>query len=95
MYPERELTRLGARKAVLRMRIGLRRIQCAQAAAQVARPIEWLDRAREILRRIQPLAMLAAVPIGLLAGRSSNRPLRVLGSIARLVPIVFGAARGV
>jgi hypothetical protein len=94
MYPERELTRLAARKTVLRMRIGLRRVQCAEAAARVARPLEWLDRAREFLARIKPLALLAAVPVGILAGRSSRRSMRMLGSIARWVPIVFDAARG-
>jgi hypothetical protein len=94
MYPERELTRLATRKAVLRMRIGLRRAQCAEAAARVARPIDWLDRARTFLKKIQPFAVLAAVPIGVLAGRSSSRPLRVLGSIARWVPIILGGSRG-
>jgi hypothetical protein len=94
MYPERELTRLAARKAVLRMRIGLRRVQCAEAAARVARPLEWLDRAREFLRKIQPLALLAAVPVGILAGRSSRRSVRLLGSIARWIPIVLDGARG-
>jgi tRNA (Thr-GGU) A37 N-methylase len=76
------------------MRIGLRRTQCAEAAARVARPIDWLDRARNFLIRIRPFALLAAVPIGVLAGRSTSRPLRLLGSIARWVPMVLGSSRG-
>jgi hypothetical protein len=94
MYPERELKQLADRKAVLMMRIGMRRVQCAEAAARVARPLGWLDRAREFLRRIQPLAAIAAVPIGILAGRSASRPMRVLGAIARWAPIVLGGSRG-
>ena len=94
MYPERELRRLGARKAVLIMRIGLRRAECAEAAANVARPIEWLDRARDFLEKIKPFAMIAAVPIGFLTARAASRPMRVLGSIARWAPLLFGNGRG-
>jgi hypothetical protein len=90
MYPERELTWLAIRKDALRLRIRLHRIQCAQDLGRISRPLEWLDRAREFLRRIQPVALFAAVPIGILAGRASSRPLRVLGSIARWLPLVFG-----
>jgi hypothetical protein len=93
MYPERELKRLADRKAVLRMRIGLGRVQCAEAAARVARPLAWLDRAREFLIRIRPLTVVAAVPIALLVRRSASRPLRILGSIARWAPIVLGGLR--
>jgi hypothetical protein len=93
MYPERELNQLAARKAVLRMRIGLRRIQCTEAAAGALRPLAWLDRAREFLARIQPVAMLAAVPVAILAGRSSSRFLRFLGPIVRLAPLLLGGSR--
>jgi hypothetical protein len=91
MYPERELTRLADLKAGLRRRIGLHRAECAEAAAGLAVPIEWLDRVLGFLRMIKPLAMLAAVPIGALVARSERRPLRWLSSISRWAPLIFGA----
>jgi hypothetical protein len=93
VYPERELTRLTARKAVLSRRIGLHRFQCNEAAARVFRPFRWLDLARDVLIKIRPIAILAAVPIAILAGRSQNRIVRFLGPIVRFVPLVLGGAR--
>lgn len=95
MYPERELTRLAARKAVLRGRISLRRIQCAEAATRVLRPFGWLDHAREVLAKIRPIAILAAVPIAILAERSKSRVLRFLGPMVRLVPLIVNGARAI
>jgi hypothetical protein len=95
MYPERELSRLAARKAVLRARIGLRRVECIEAAARVARPLAWLDRAREFLMKIRPIAILAAVPIAILAERSGSRILRTLSPLVRFVPLVLGGARAI
>jgi len=67
MYPQRELTLLAARKAVLRQSIALSRVQCVADANRVAQPLAWLDRALAWWRRIPPLAKLVAVPLGLLA----------------------------
>jgi hypothetical protein len=67
MYPDRELTRLAAHKATLQRDIAVRRAQCAEAAAQVAQPLEWLDRMLAWWRQLSPFAKLAAVPLGLLA----------------------------
>jgi hypothetical protein len=91
MYPQRELNRLAARKAILRHRIGLHRAECAEAAENLAVPIEWIDRAFAFLKRMKPLAMLAAVPLGALIARSESRSLKFLASIARWAPLVLGA----
>ena len=91
MYPQRELTRLAERKALLRQRIGLHRAECAEAAAGLAVPIEWVDRVLGFLRRIKPLAVLAVAPIGALVARSERRPLRWLASIVKWAPLIFGA----
>jgi hypothetical protein len=93
MYPERELTRLAANKASLQRDIALRRAQCAEAAARVARPLEWMDRALAFWRRISPLAQLAIVPLGILVKRRLFPRHRLLGSILRWGPLVAGAVR--
>ena len=93
MYPDRELTRLAAYKAALRRDIALRRAQCAKAAAQVAQPLEWLDRMLAFWRRLSPLVKFAALPLGLLLKRSLAPRLRVLGALLRWGPPVLGAVR--
>jgi hypothetical protein len=93
MYPERELTRLAAAKAVLRSRIGLRRAQCAEAAARVSQPLQWLDRMLALWRRIPPLARFAALPLGMLVQRTAFPRLKLLRWFVRWSPLVFGALR--
>jgi hypothetical protein len=95
MYPDRELRRLAAHKASLQIDIALRRAQCAQAAARVARPLEWLDRVAAFWRKLSPIITISALPLGLLAKRAFFPRLRILGSVARWAPMVYGAVRGV
>ncbi len=99
MHPTAELNALARRKLVLRARIGVRRLECAAYAAQVARPIEWVDRAAAQWRRISPVAKLVVVAVGFLARKKihsrQRRHLtrsRVVRAI-RLLPIVLSAAR--
>ena len=95
MYPEPELTRLAAHKAVLQRGIGLRRTQCAEAATQAMRPFAWLDRMLASWRRLSPLAQFAAVPLGFLVKRTIFPRLKPLGSLLRWGPLVFAAMRGI
>jgi hypothetical protein len=95
MYPGRELRRLAAHKAAIRQRIWLRRIECTEAARRVAKPLRWLDRMLAFWRRLSPLARLAAVPVGALIQRAIFPRRRILGSLVRWGPIVYGAIRGV
>lgn len=95
MYPDRELTRLAARKAALRRDIALRRAQCAEAAARVAQPLAWLDRMLAFWRRLSPLAQFAVVPLGFLVKRTVFPRLKILGSLVRWGPLVFAAVRGI
>ena len=94
MYPQRELIRLAAYKSALRRDVALRRAQCAGAAARMAQPVEWLDRMLVFWRRLSPLAQFATVPLGLLVARTVFPRLKILGSLARWGPLVFGAVRG-
>jgi hypothetical protein len=93
MYPHGELTSLAADKSALRRRIRARRSECAAAAARLAQPIAWIDRAHAGWRRLSPLVKLAAVPIGLLVGRLRIRHLRTAGAVLRWSPLVLGAVR--
>ncbi len=95
MYPQPELNRLAFHKAALRRRITLRRVECAEAAARVARPLEWLDRALALWRKLAPFAQLAAVPLGLLATRTVFSRHKILGALMRWGPLVFSAVRGI
>jgi len=65
MFPERQLTALAAEKAALLERIGENRIQCAEAAAQAARPLAWADDAIARLRSVPvpPIVRFAAAPL--------------------------------
>jgi hypothetical protein len=93
MYPQRELTRLAFRKADVRRNIAVQRRQCAAAAAQVMRPLAWLDRARVFLRRLSPWVRLGAGPLGwaVLQGLISRR--KLLGRVFRWAPLVVGVLR--
>jgi hypothetical protein len=93
MYPHDELIRLDGHKAVLRHRIAGRRGHFAAAFAGVTRPLVWLDRVRELWRRVSPLAKLAALPVALVAKRVLFPRAKLLGTLLRWGPVMFGAAR--
>lgn len=94
MYSDRELSRLAAHKAALRRRIARRRAECASAAAQVARPLAWVDRALALWHRLSPFTRMAAVPLGILVTRAVGPRLGILGKLARWGPLAFSAWRG-
>jgi len=95
MYPQRELAGLAAHKAALRRDIALRRAECAAAAARVAQPLEWLDRMVAFWRRLSPFAQFAVVPLGAFVTRAVFPRLRILVSLVKWGPLVFGAVRGI
>lgn len=69
MYPAGELNELATRKALLRLRIATRRLECAQAASELARPLGWIDRAVAAWRRISPLTKAVGLPIAMFAAK--------------------------
>ncbi len=93
MYPHDELTRLAAHKAVLRRTITRQRVECAAAAARALRPLELLDRVMTLVRRFSPLALMAAVPVGLAIQRTAFPRLKLLGFLSRWGPPLFTAVR--
>jgi hypothetical protein len=95
MYPQPQLNRLAAHKVALRRGIALRRTQCAEAAIRLARPVDWLDRMLAFWHRLSPLVQAATVPLGFLAARTVFPRRKILGSLMRWSPLVFGAVRGI
>lgn len=96
MYPAGQLTEIASRKAALRSRIATRRLECVAYAAEVARPIAWIDRAAAQWRKISPYAKLAIVPLAsLLLRRKTAARNRTpgWGRWLKLMPIVASAAR--
>jgi hypothetical protein len=94
MYPQEELRLLADRKAELRQRIHDRRLECAEAFIRVGRPLELLDRVLAKWRKLSPMLKLAAVPLALLMKRWIAPRTRVLGTVLRWGPLVYGAVRG-
>jgi hypothetical protein len=68
MYPRRQLAALAARKALLQAKIEVRRLECAIAATELARPIGWVDRGIALWRRISPIVKALALPGALSLG---------------------------
>ncbi len=95
MYPQRELNQLAFHKAALRRDIARRRAQCVEAMEDVIKPLEWLDRVVAFWRRLSPFAKLAAVPLGFLAKKTLFPKGKILGSLFRWAPMIFGVARSV
>ena len=95
MYPQPQLNRLAADKVELRRGIAFRRAQCAEAAARVARPFDWLDRMLACWRRLSPLVQSTALPLGFLVTRIAFPRRNILGSLVRWSPLIFGAVHGI
>jgi hypothetical protein len=94
MHTQRELIALAASKAALRRRIAAQRAQCAGAIARAAEPLAWLDSALASWRKLSPWLKFAALPLGVLLNRTVAPRSRVLGTLLRWGPLVFGAVRG-
>jgi hypothetical protein len=95
MYPQRDLARLAAHKAYLRRGIAQRRRACVEYAVRAAQPLLWLDRVVAVARRLSPVLLLAALPVGAILRRTVFRRLKFLGSLLRWGPIIFGFLRSV
>jgi hypothetical protein len=93
MYPNGELSLLAAQKEVLRRRIQIRRAECAIAAEEAARPLQWLDRAVAVWRKITPMAKVASLPLAFLLKRTLFRRAKVLGTLLRWGPLAFKVFR--
>lgn len=94
MYPAGELTKLAARKDLLRRRIALRRVATIVVAQRIVRPLRLVDRIVGEWRRLSPLVKLAGIPLGALLGRSLHRRRRLIGKLIRWGPVLASVWRG-
>lgn len=95
MYPAAELNALARRKAVLRARISLDRLRVVALSTEVAKPINWLDRAMVQWRKISPFAKFAALPLGLLLNRAvlPGKKTGLVGQALRFAPVILSAIK--
>jgi hypothetical protein len=95
VYPSEELTALAHRKSALRSRIAMNRLRCTALAAEVARPIAWIDRFLVQWRKISPFTKIAALPLGYLLRRKllPRRKTNLIGQILRWAPVALRTAR--
>ena len=94
MYSNRELARLAAHKARLRQKIALRRGEWMEAVAQLAQPLDWLDRVIAVCRQFLPLSGFAALPIDFILQRIGLTRIRKVSSLVRWAPVVVNLVRG-
>lgn len=90
MYPQRDLTRLAARKTAVRGRIAEQRAAVADTAGRLIRPLVQLER---LLSAAGRFLRGAAVPLGLLAGHTVLRRSRPLSLLLRWSPLLLAAVR--
>ena len=96
MYPTQELADLERKKEILRGCIARTREQAAAAAAELARPISWAERAVARWRRMSPFVRVGLVPVVLLLrrrfARKQPRPSRLVRFL-RWTPVVLRVVR--
>lgn len=95
MYPDRELIRLALHRKILGRRIARRRAECVAAAAQIARPFAWLDRALACWRRLPSLAPLAVPSLAALVTSRLFPGRKGLNLVMRWGSLAVGAVRAV
>ena len=93
MYTNRELSRLGTHKLLLRRRIAERRAVCVESAARVLRPLAWMDRWVALAGRAAPYLPLLAWLLAWFAKPAAPRR-RPVSALLRWGPTIFAAFRG-
>ena len=95
MYPRAELDRLAMRKELLHARIAVRRLQCADYACTLARPLAFIDRVREKYHQFSPWIKLVGIPLGVIVGRRMSKTGHdgKLSAFLKYVPILVQAVK--
>src|SRR5207248_1856103 len=79
----------------LRARIAEHRWECIEAAATLARPLQWMDRVVATWRRFSPLVRLAGLPLAWMVARRLKLFSRIakVTALARSLPLILNTAR--
>ena len=91
MYPREQLTLLEDRKALLRARIALQRIETGRNLKQVLRPVVLVESLRARWRALPPAVRLLSGPVGLLLQGFLRRRLRFGGTLLVWAPVAWRA----
>lgn len=93
MYPTGDLKQLALRKELIEARIRLRRLQSMVHGAELAKPINWVDRAWTRWRQISPVVKLVGIPVALGLGRKFMKRHGTLSGVLRFAPMVLQGVR--
>ena len=95
MYPRSKLVRLAERKELLRARIAVRRLECAEYACTISRPLAFIDRMAEKWRQISPWVTLIGIPVGIIVGRRMSKHGHdgKISAFLKYAPLVLQAVR--
>lgn len=93
MYPRQQLNVLALRKAVVQSRIAARRQDCALHAAEVMRPVRWVDEACHVGRTVLARAGELALPVGMLLAQRFAKPGGKLEKVIAYAPLVMRLAQ--
>lgn len=84
---------LDERRAALRGRIALQRVECALATADIARPLRWIDRSIALWRALPPAARIALIGALATAVRPVSRGPSRIRRILTWLPAVTSLIR--
>ena len=95
MYPRAELDRLAAKKELLHARIAVRRLECAEYACTLTRPLAFIDRMMAKWPQVSPWIKLVGIPLGVIVGRRMTKTGRdgKIASFLKYVPLALQAAQ--
>ncbi|MDB6094661.1 MAG: hypothetical protein JWM32_2223 [Verrucomicrobia bacterium] len=93
MYPAGELDELALRKRLLRSSIARNRWEMREAAVELVRPLEWVDRVIAKWRQISPFMKIAAVPLGFMLKKSIFPRIGIFSSLIKFAPMAFSMFR--
>lgn len=93
MFSDPRVSELALRRAAVEERIARRRLECAEAFREAARPLQWIDRGRERWHRLSPWIRMSAVPVGLMLARTVVGHRRGVGRLVRWLPVAASLAR--
>lgn len=95
MYPREELALLDRRKAILRTRVRLQRIDIGTQLHEVARPFAWIGTLQEKWKSLPAGVRTVSGPLAFILQRALVRRLPWRGKLLLWAPVVWKVAKWV